>query len=235
MGMMEMKKSLAAQLGTHSMRLGASKHLLRGLLFLSLAVVTARADVIVSQTFSPDLTIPEGNPTGVLSSGDFTLGPADEPVLSITVDLNTSGGYNGDLYAYLVAPNGTRVTLLDQPGTAVDGFGAESSGMNITLDDTADAAVQNVTGGAGSVLTGTYQPDETMGTFDNSPANGTWDLYFADLGSDAGSPVLDSWTLNIDAVPEPVNQALGTFAVAWVTFAAVPSLRRNWRRKSSGH
>jgi hypothetical protein len=48
-------------------------------------------------------------------------------------------------------------------------------------------------------------------TFDGGPATGTWDIYFADLGSGGGSPVLDSWSLNIVEVPEPVNAALAVF------------------------
>lgn len=180
---------------------------LRGLILaLVLAALGARADVI--QTFSPDETIPEGNPVGVVDSESFTAAPAGGAVGGILVTLVTTGGYNGDLYAYLVAPNGTTVTLMDQPGTAVDGFGAESSGMDLTLSDAGSSSIQNVTGGAGTTLTGTYDADQTLGTFGNSPADGTWDIYFADVGSGGGSPVLDSWTLDIDVVPEPVNTAL---------------------------
>ena len=42
--------------------------------------------------------------------------PVGSVVLELTVELNISGGYNGDLYAYLVAPNGTLVVLMNQPG-----------------------------------------------------------------------------------------------------------------------
>jgi subtilisin-like proprotein convertase family protein len=229
---MAMKTTSTAIVESHFASCGPWGRARGFVLLLWLAMAPARADVIVSQTFSPDVAIPEGNPVGVVSAGDFTTSPAGEPVLAITVDLNTTGGYNGDLYAYLVAPDGTRVTLMDQPGTAVDGFGAESSGMNLTLDDNAGTSIQSVTGGAGTVLMGTFQPDETMGTFDNSAADGTWDLYFADLGSDAGSPVLNSWTLNIDVVPEPVNQALGIFLVAWAATVVAPMINRFRARKS---
>jgi len=33
------------------------------------------------------------------------------------VNLSVSGSYNGNLYAYLVAPNGTLVLLLNRPGS----------------------------------------------------------------------------------------------------------------------
>jgi len=176
-------------------------------LFL-LAATWAQAVLTVSQTFSPGVTIPAGNPVGVVAAGTFTAADAGNQVLGITVGLNISGGYNGSLYGYLVAPNGTLVTLMNQPGVGVDGFGAASSGMNITLSDTGGTSIQNVTGGYGTSLTGTYQADQTLGTFGNSSANGTWEIYFANLASGGGDPVLNSFTLNIEVVPEPVTQAL---------------------------
>ena len=132
-----------------------------GTLTLLLAVASAQATLTVSQTFSPGVTIPAGNPVGVESTGIFTAAPAGDVVVGISVDLNISGGYNGNLAAYLVAPNGTTVMLLDQPGVSVDGFGASSSGMNVTLSDAGSTSIQNVTGGSGT-LTGIYQADQTL-------------------------------------------------------------------------
>jgi len=169
----------------------------------------AQATLTVSQTFSPGVTISAGNPVGVVEAGSFTAANPGDAVVGITVGLNISGGYNGSFYAYLVAPNGTLVTLMNMPGAGVDGFGAESSGMNITLSDTGATSIQNVTGGSGTTLTGTYQAEQPLGTFNNSAANGTWDIYFADLRSGGGDPVLNSFTLNVEVIPEPVNVALG--------------------------
>ena len=39
--------------------------------------------------------------------------------------------------------------------------------------------------------------------------NGTWTLFFADLTRGGGQAYLDSWTLNLTVVPEPVTLALG--------------------------
>ena len=125
------------------------------------------------------------------------------------VDLNISGGYNGSLAAYLVAPNGTVVMLMSQPGVSVDGFGDSSSGMNITLSDAGSTSIQSLTGGSGT-LTGIYQADQMLGTFNNSVANGAWEIYFTDLASGGGNPVLNSFTLDIE-VPEPVLPALLAF------------------------
>jgi subtilisin-like proprotein convertase family protein len=193
-----------------------------------LAVIPARAGVLLSQTFSPAVVIPEGNPVGVEASGTYTMGSGANGLVvgGITVGLNVSGGYNGDLVAYLVAPNGTMVTLMSQPGMGVDGFGAASSGMNLTLDDTAGSSIQSVTGGYGTSLTGTYQADGTLGTFDGSSANGTWDIYFADVDSGGGSPTLNSFTLNIELVPEPVKTSLWIF---WALLLAGAGWKWLWK------
>ena len=197
-----------------------------------LATACAQASLTwESQTFSPDITIPAGNPTGVEVSGNFTEAPAGYEVLGITVELNISGGYNGNLAAYLVAPNGTVVTLMNEPGVGVDGFGASSSGMDITLSDAGSTSIQSVTGGSG-ILMGTYQADQTLGTFDNSVADGTWDIYFADLRSGGGNPTLNSFTLDI-AVPEPVTLALpifGALLLGWTGFRWAMRAMRAKRR-----
>src|ERR1035437_1861431 len=76
-------------------------------------------------------TIPDGNPVRLTLVGTVSGTPSGGIVGGLTVCLNISGGYNGDLYAYLVAPNGTMVVLLNQPGVTVSNpFGASGAGMN---------------------------------------------------------------------------------------------------------
>ena len=125
-----------------------------------------------------------------------------------------------------------RRTLMNQPGASVDWFGAESSGMNITLSDTGGSSIQNVTGGYGTTLTGTYQADQTLGTFNNSLANGTWEIYFASQESGGGNAVLNSYTLNIEIIPEPVNVALVIFLVVLLVGTG---FRRVARAKAGVH
>ncbi len=52
------------------------------------------------------VTIPDGNPVGAAFVGSVSDLTAGTTVGGLTVGWNTSGGYDGDLYAYLVAPNG---------------------------------------------------------------------------------------------------------------------------------
>jgi len=156
--------------------------------------------------------IPDGNPVGVTFVGTVSDIPAGFTVSGLTVNLNISGGYNGDLYAYLMAPNGTAVVLLNQPGVSDSNpFGASGAGMNITLQDATSVhgSIQSET--SGSVLSGSYNAAGTLVSFNGSVADGTWTLYFADLSSGGGTSTLDSWSLDITAVPEPGSVALGIF------------------------
>jgi hypothetical protein len=83
--------------------------------------------------------------------------------------------------------------------------------MNITLQDATSVhgSIQSET--SGSVLSGSYNAAGTLVSFNGSVADGTWTLYFADLSSGGGTSTLDSWSLDITAVPEPGTVALGIF------------------------
>jgi hypothetical protein len=85
--------------------------------------------------------------------------------------------------------------------------------MNITLSD-GFSSIQNVT--TGGTLSGTYGATGSLAGFNGSPVDGTWELYFADLSTGGGTSVLDNWTLNITAVPEPVNTVLAAFGALFV-------------------
>ena len=180
-----------------------------------LATSFAHASLTLTQTFAisnPSLNgaIPDGNPSGVRFYGSFNLANFGDRVLGVSVGLKLSGGYNGDLFAYLVAPDGTLVVLMNQPGT--DSFGAGGSGMNITLLSGASDHGSIQSAGDGE-LSGSYNPAGILSSFGtpDSPggsANGTWSLYFADLSSGGGTAQLESWTLGITVVPEPVPLAL---------------------------
>jgi subtilisin-like proprotein convertase family protein len=157
-------------------------------------------------------SIPVGNPVGITFSGTVSDVPAGLDVSSLTVTLNVSGGVDGNLYAYLVAPNGTAVTLLDRPGTGPGNpFGGLGSGLSVTLSD-GSPGIQTASETPGQVLSGTFGAAGTLGSMGGSVADGSWKLFFADEVNGGGTSTLTSWTLDIEAVPEPVNVALGIFA-----------------------
>ena len=164
-----------------------------------------------------NLAIPDGNPVGVSTTG--TVSGESGVVSSITVSIVVSGGYDGDLYASLLAPDGTTsVVLLNQPGvTPENPFGYAGSGFDVTFLSAAPTSIQTTPEPAGEVFAGSYQPAGNLGSFAGAPANGTWTLYLADV-SDGAQSTLQSWSLSITTVPEPsaallVLGAMG--AAAW--------------------
>lgn len=62
--------------------------------------------------------------------------------------------------------------------------------------------------------------------FNHRPANGTWTLTFSDWNNNAYQSKIDSWSLEITAVPEPVTTALMVLGGVFGTFQFVRSVRR---------
>ena len=188
----------------------------------------AEATLTMSQTFTPSNgTIADGNPVGSVFTGHFNQTGFDSAVLGVSIGFNITGGYNGDLYAYLVAPNGTVVMLLNQPGNPA--YGSPASGFgngtanSFQLTDTGASNIQGVDGTPWQALTGSYQAAETLNNFVTSgtSANGNWTLFFADMSSGGGTSYLNDWTLNLTVVPEPVTLALITFIAMLLALAGL--------------
>jgi hypothetical protein len=167
--------------------------------------------------------IVDGNPAIVIAN-TMTLSGLGSSFSSFTVTLNLTGGYNNGLYAYL-AYGGTTVTLMNQPGYALNGFGATGAGMNITLQDGSSdhGSIQSETGA--SVLSGTYNAAGSLSGISGDP-NGSWTLYFSDTIAGGGDTTLNGWSLDITAVPEPVNLALGAFGGLFTVTGLVKIARR---------
>ena len=76
-----------------------------------------------------------------------------------------------------------------------------------------------------------------LSSFTGNP-NGAWTIFFADMASGPGSPASTStlvgWSLEITAVPEPANVALGIFGGGFLVVSLARSRRvreriRRWR------
>ena len=215
----------------------------RQLVICSLALImawTAQGGIIYSPANNINANIPDGSPSGW--AGTATASGYLPSLSDISVTLNISGGYNGDLYAGL-SYGGVLVPLLNRVGVSSGNpFGSDGAGMSVTLSDSGSV---NIHAAGDGVLGGTYRADgqnidplssassfsatggsimlDAVGTgFGNMNPNGTWTLFLADL-SGGGQSTLVSWSLEITAVPEPVNVALGIFAGVFVVVVVVRS------------
>lgn len=218
-------------------------------LFFLLAALPLRAALYSNYV---NTAIPDGNLSGlsdVINVSGWTGGNDVEVKLNIEV----SGGWNGDLYAYITHGDGF-VVLLNRTGRGLttsgsSSFGYSDTGLNITFA-TGGADVhwyQNNTpsyNGSGQ-LTGTWDVDgrnisplssrasfdaagsTNLMVFNGYDPNGGWTIFFGDVVS-GQQATLKGWSLELTPVPEPVNVALGLFGVA---FGCVGVRRRRLRKR----
>lgn len=193
------------------------------LFVLLLGVGSATAATIVTETFSlsTSAVIPDNDLSGLVQT--ITPSTSIDSVNSITLTLNTTGGWNGDMYAYLWH-DGVLSVLINRPGrTTATPDGSATSGMTLTLADSAATDLHLASG----ALSGTFQPDgrdihplsaldtsprtDALADFASHPATGDWRLYIADVAA-GGEATLTSWSLSITgptSVPEPSSAMLG--------------------------
>jgi hypothetical protein len=226
--------------------LAAARLQCRLLVLVSILACTAKGALF---TFSGNTSqgIPDNNPSGVAYPFNFT--DTAEPIITdVSVSFNVSGGWNGDLYAYL-SHNSDTLVLLNRVGVSAGStYGYGDAGLAITLSDAGLVNIHNYGGNGGNQLAGTFKADgqttsplaapasfsatggsATFGSvFANTDAQGSWTLFFADV-SGGSVATLNSWSVDISAVPEPVNVALGIFVCL---LGGAQVLRRCRRRKS---
>jgi subtilisin-like proprotein convertase family protein len=219
-----------------------------GILMSLLVTLASRADLTnLSVTNTPNAAVPDANPSGLTSM--LNVSGMSGVTASLTVALNLTGGFNGDLYAYLLSPQGSLVVLLNRTGmSSGNSFGYGNSGFNITLDSAAGNNIHTYQSGSyslngGGQLTGTWAPDSrtldplaapsafdatptgnTLANLDGASPNGDWTLFVADL-SGGGQSTLVSWGLTIMTVPEPQSGTLLGGGLA--TLLMIARKRRN--------
>ena len=188
-------------------------------LLLSLAA-GAQAATTLSPTFVVSTAIPDNSLLGIADTRAVTSDI--HQITRVEIALTLTGGWNGDLYAYLSHAGGFTV-LLNRPGRSLvmlDGSG--TADMAVVFSDTATLDIHTMIPASGAV-TGIYQPDARNvdpGTvLDTSPRsafldsfagldpNGDWTLFIADV-SPGGTTVLQSWTMTVTGIPEPATGLL---------------------------
>ena len=106
--------------------------------------------------------------------------------------LDITHNFDGDLIAYLVAPDGTEVELFSN-------IGGNSSNFQSTILD--DEAATSITKGSAPFI-GPYQPQGNLTDLDGLNTQGTWQLEITD-NSEMDTGVLNSWSLLIEPCPVP--------------------------------
>jgi subtilisin-like proprotein convertase family protein len=196
------------------------------ILVSALVLGHAAATAAVTETYTKSLAavIPDADLSGIVQTLNVTSSGLAS-IDSLTVQLETTGGWNGDLYAYLWH-DGIISVLVNRPGRSVlQPDGSPTAGMNLTLSDIAAIDLHLATG----ALNGTYQPDgrnvhpltaldtdartTPLSLFTTASPNGNWRLFIADVaGGEEATLVSWSITMTGQAVPEPSSALLAGFA-----------------------
>jgi subtilisin-like proprotein convertase family protein len=199
--------------------------------FIAMALCAATgafAQTVFSTNINVNTAIQDNDPNGLASA--FSLSGFGGTVTNVSVSLNLTGGYNGDLFAYLTGPGGFAVLLNRVGVTGANPNGYGDTGLNVTfLSGGADFhsyGAGNFTANGAGQVTGTWgvdgrniSPFSAGSAFDNagrtallesfngSNPNGTWGLFIGDY-SPGDISMLVSYNVSFTAVPEPGMMAL---------------------------
>jgi subtilisin family serine protease/subtilisin-like proprotein convertase family protein len=147
---------------------------------------TYQNSFLLSPIFSYQSTTPVGIPD-VSSIGAFLTVPQGFVINNVTVNLNMVNSIDGLMILSLVAPDGTSVLLSNLRGGTGTGF------LNTTFDDRASVTVGN----GQAPFTGSYQPEQPLGSFAGKNAQGTWELIVVDHATNY-HVVLTNWSLTFN-------------------------------------
>lgn len=155
-----------------------------------------------------------------------TLSITDSFVLTkLTVTVNITHTWVGDLILTLIAPDATPVLLVARRGSAGDNF------QNTVFDD--DSPVY-ITDGA-PPFAGSYHPEQSLNILNGKSVQGVWTLFVEDA-SDGDVGQLLNWSLtatpaSASAVPEPGTVAL--LGAALLALGGAARFRNGGRRRSA--
>ena len=181
--------------------------------------VTVIGQLLATATDTVNLRIPDGSPAGLANS--VNIATPIERITEMTVTLNVTGGFNGDLHAYLVHDSGHAILLNRAGKTLANPTGYSDAGFNVAFADTATngdihnyrlALSGNPNTPLPGALTNAWAPDgrdtdpalvldtdprpATLSAFTGLNPNGRWTLFIADVDALYASTLV-SWGLQI--------------------------------------
>jgi subtilisin-like proprotein convertase family protein len=158
-----------ATLGTHTITISGTGGALTRTTTASLTInPSGGGGSVITRSAAPGLAIPDNNATGTTSTVNVATAGT---VSSVSVSVNVTHTYIGDLEAALIGPTGTTVLLHNRGGGAAD---------NIVTTY--------------SILTA---PAAALSAFNGTTTAGNWSLRVRDLaGADVGT--LNSWTMTLN-------------------------------------
>jgi len=193
------------------------------------------------------LALPDGDPSGLANLQDITSSITS--IQDISVSLDISGTWNGDLYATIQHDSGFAILLNRVGRTAGNAFGFGDDGMQVTFNDSGGFSDVHTQTSGGGLLAGTFgsdgravDPDQVADTdirtagLDNLfglDANGAWTLFVADL-SGGDQHILNSWSLEITGTAGGVPVPDAGSTALMLTFVLVGLIHLRHTHRTSG-
>ncbi len=157
---------------------------------------SSTVNVIASTTSNTQVFIPDNIAAGVTSTINLSgINPATLSANSVvSVTLNLTHTYDGDLIVSLISPSGNTIYLSNRRGGGGDNF------TNTIFTMSATTAIGSVT----APFTGSFIPDGAFSALTGN-VNGSWQLKVADVAAvDTGR--IQNWTLKVyNAIPNVVT------------------------------
>ena len=154
----------------------------------------------------------------------YSFGTLDnQPALGPIPDNNTIGLTEN----YTVSGEGSSLSGLTLTFALQGGASSDVSGY-LRLGNTGSSPAYNLTSliqgtpeaPGGTTYTIDFTSTSFASTFNSLDPNNTWTLFFADTVA-GDTTTLNGWSLNVTAVPEPVNLALAVFGGVLAVLALV--------------
>ena len=142
--------------------------------------------------------VPLTLPDEMTTTSTLTVAGRSGAITDVNVTLDVTHTFDGDLEITLIAPDGTRIILVNNRGGTGENF------AGTTFDDEAAASIT-----AGSApFSGSFRPEQLLSMLDGKNANGVWQLEIDDQAAvDTGT--LNSWSLTITtAATQPLSYSL---------------------------
>ena len=197
--------------------------LLGALGVLAAQSVATASTTWTSPTWNVSTVIPDNDEVGLSDTHTVAI-PQINQIENVAVTVLVTGGWNGDLYAYLVHDSGFAV-LLNRPGRSLaNPDGSATQSMAVRFEDSATLDIHTGLPMSGGLFSGAYQPDgrttdpllvldtdprtAMLASFTGLDPSGSWTLFVADQSAGFQS-TLQSWSLEITGVPESGSAVIG--------------------------
>lgn len=153
---------------------------------------------------NPNASIPDNAPSGIVIPINIAAG-SGEVIDALSVSLELTHPWVGDLLVTLESPGGTQVLLLDRPGIPSSGFpgpfGCGGRDISATFTDSATILAEDVCSYAAQpVLAGNVLPSEPLAIMIGEQAAGAWLLRVSDR-SPYDTGVLSQICLTTTTIP----------------------------------